>query len=60
MRTIAETGRNPRFLESITLDGITPTLIEDAPFDDAELAVVAVPSRAFAEVVETFPAPARC
>ena len=55
VRTIAETGRNPRFLESITLDGITPSLIEDAPLDDAELAVVAVPSRAFAEVVADLP-----
>ena len=55
VRTIAETGRNPRFLESITLDGITPTLMEGAPFDDAELAVVAVPSRAFAEVVNDLP-----
>ena len=55
VRTIAETGRNPRFLESITLDGITPSLIEDAPLDDAELVVVAVPSRAFAEVVADLP-----
>lgn len=55
VRTIAETGRNPRFLETVALDGITPSLIADAPLHDAELAVIAVPSRAFADIVRDLP-----
>jgi len=54
-RTIAETGRNPRFLATIVLDGITTTTIAEAPIGDADLAVIAVPSSAFAEVVRGLP-----
>lgn len=35
--------------------GLQPTAVEDAPFEEAELVVVAVPSRAFREVVEAIP-----
>ena len=55
VRAIAETGRNPRFLDTVRLDGIAATTITDAPVGDAELVVIAVPSKAFAEVVVALP-----
>jgi glycerol-3-phosphate dehydrogenase (NAD(P)+) len=54
-RAIAETGRNPRYSSSISLSGIAATTIAEAPFGEAELVVVAVPSRSFREVVEGLP-----
>jgi glycerol-3-phosphate dehydrogenase (NAD(P)+) len=30
-RTMAETGRNPRYLSSVSLSGVEPTTIADAP-----------------------------
>ncbi len=48
---IRETGRNPRFLPQVDLDGIAATTIEEAPFAEADLVVAALPSRAFREVV---------
>jgi glycerol-3-phosphate dehydrogenase (NAD(P)+) len=54
-RAIAETGRNPRYLTSASLQGIAAAPIDDAPLADAELVVLAVPSRAFAEVVASLP-----
>jgi glycerol-3-phosphate dehydrogenase (NAD(P)+) len=50
-RAIAETGRNPRYLPNADLEGADATTIAEAPFDTAELIVVAVPSAAFADVV---------
>jgi glycerol-3-phosphate dehydrogenase (NAD(P)+) len=50
-QAIAETGRNPRYLTDADLAGIEATAIADAPFESAELVVVAVPSRAFGDVV---------
>jgi glycerol-3-phosphate dehydrogenase (NAD(P)+) len=50
-RAIAETGRNPHYSSSVDLNGITATTIADAPVDEADLIVVAVPSRAFGSVV---------
>jgi len=47
---IAETGRNPRYLSSIHLNGVAATTIEAAPVDEADLVVLAVPSRAFRDV----------
>ena len=55
VRTIAETGLNPRFLDTVRLDGIVASTIADAPVEDADLAVVAVPSSAFADVVRALP-----
>ena len=46
-RAINETGRNPRYLQTADLEGIAATTIEEAPIADAELVVLAVPSRAF-------------
>jgi glycerol-3-phosphate dehydrogenase (NAD(P)+) len=50
-RAIAETGRNPRYLQDADLSGIAAVTIADAPVEEADLVAVAVPSRAFAEVV---------
>jgi glycerol-3-phosphate dehydrogenase len=54
-RAIAETGHNPRYLQSADLRGITATTIDEAPIADAELVVLAVPSRAFADVAAALP-----
>ena len=54
-RAIAETGRNPRYLPNVSLDGIDGATLDDAPLDGAELVVLAVPSRAFGEVVAALP-----
>jgi glycerol-3-phosphate dehydrogenase (NAD(P)+) len=49
-RTINETGHNPRYLQTADLTGITATTVDEAPFADADLVVLAVPSAAFAAV----------
>ena len=54
-RAITETGRNPRYLTDIVLDDVAAAPIEEAPFSAADLVVVAVPSRAFGEVVAGLP-----
>ena len=54
-REIAATGHNPRYLPNADVSGADATAIADAPFADAELVVVAVPSAAFAEVVRALP-----
>ena len=55
-RTIAETGRNPKYLPGATLDGVAGTPLDGAPLREADLVVVAVPSRSFSEVVRLLPA----
>jgi glycerol-3-phosphate dehydrogenase (NAD(P)+) len=52
---INETGHNPRYALQADLGGIASTTIPDAPVADAELVVVAVPSRVFGEVVRALP-----
>ena len=54
-RAIAETGRNPRYLSDVSLDGIGAAPLAEAPLGDAELVVLAVPSRSFGEVVAALP-----
>jgi glycerol-3-phosphate dehydrogenase (NAD(P)+) len=54
-RAIKETRRNPRYLTDIDLQGINGSTIEDAPFNEAGLVVMAVPSRAFGDVVAGIP-----
>jgi glycerol-3-phosphate dehydrogenase (NAD(P)+) len=54
-RTIAASGRNPRYLSDADLRGVAATALADAQFDEAELIVLALPSRAFAEVAATLP-----
>src|SRR6266536_1666380 len=53
--TIAKTGRNPRYLRNVDLAGIAAAPIDEAPIADADLVVLAVPSRAFAEVAASLP-----
>ena len=52
---IAKTGRNPRYAQRADLAGIAATTIEAAPFEQAELVAVAVPSAVFADVVDGIP-----
>jgi len=52
---IAATGRNPRYLQTARLDGVQACVISDAPTASADVVVVAVPSRAFGEVVADLP-----
>src|SRR5436853_756804 len=54
-RAIQETGRNPRYLRIVDLRGIPATPLAEAPVAEAELVVVALPSRSFAAVVDTLP-----
>ena len=51
-RAIAETGRNPRYQTHVDLRRVTAATIETAPFEAAELVVLAVPSAAYGAVVE--------
>jgi glycerol-3-phosphate dehydrogenase (NAD(P)+) len=53
-RTIAETGRNPRYLTTADLRGVGAATLEDAPYD-VDVVVLAVPSRSFADVAAALP-----
>jgi glycerol-3-phosphate dehydrogenase (NAD(P)+) len=52
---IAETARNPRYAREADLAGVAATTIPEAAVGDADMVVVAVPSRVFAEVVGALP-----
>lgn len=52
---IAATGRNPRYLSQVRLDGVAACAIPEAPIERAELVAVAVPSTGFGEVVAALP-----
>src|SRR3954467_454815 len=54
-RAINDTGHNPRFLRTADLAGVTATTIDDAPYGDADVVVLAVPSAAFADVAAALP-----
>jgi glycerol-3-phosphate dehydrogenase (NAD(P)+) len=54
-RAIAGTGRNPRHLPAADLEGVEAAQLAEAPFARAEAIAVAVPSRAFADVVAALP-----
>jgi glycerol-3-phosphate dehydrogenase (NAD(P)+) len=51
---INETGRNPRSLPKVDLRGVEAVPLHDAPAD-VDVVVVAVPSKAFADVVAGLP-----
>jgi glycerol-3-phosphate dehydrogenase (NAD(P)+) len=53
-RAIAETGRNPRYLPDVHLGEVAAVTLDDGP-PQADLTVIAVPSRSFAEVVRSLP-----
>jgi glycerol-3-phosphate dehydrogenase (NAD(P)+) len=52
---IRASGRNPRYLPTAVLTEVFACTIEGAPIEEAELVVVAVPSRGFAELVGRLP-----
>jgi glycerol-3-phosphate dehydrogenase (NAD(P)+) len=52
---IAATGRNPRYVREVDLAGVEARSLSDGPAEGAGLVVLAVPSRAFAEVVAALP-----
>ena len=52
---MAATARNPRYARAADLTGVEAAPIADAPYGEAELVVVAVPSRVFGEVVAGLP-----
>jgi glycerol-3-phosphate dehydrogenase (NAD(P)+) len=54
-RAIEETGRNPKYLANTPLDGVGGATLGEAPFADADVTVIAVPSRSYAEVVAEIP-----
>jgi glycerol-3-phosphate dehydrogenase (NAD(P)+) len=54
-RAVEETHRNPRYLSDVDLQGIRGSTIEEAPYEEAELVVLAVPSRSFGDVVAGIP-----
>jgi glycerol-3-phosphate dehydrogenase (NAD(P)+) len=54
-RAIRETGRNPRYLRIADLRGIPAAPLAEAPVAQADVVVVALPSRAFASVVGALP-----
>jgi glycerol-3-phosphate dehydrogenase (NAD(P)+) len=51
---INATGRNPRSLPTVDLRGVAAVPLDDAPAD-VDVAVIAVPSRAFARVAAALP-----
>jgi glycerol-3-phosphate dehydrogenase (NAD(P)+) len=55
VRTIRETGRNPRYLPQVDLSGVVPRQGPGTWLEEAELIVLAVPSKAFAEVARSLP-----
>jgi glycerol-3-phosphate dehydrogenase (NAD(P)+) len=55
VRAIREDGANPRYLQHADLSGIETALLGEAPFEEAELVVIAVPSAAFADVAAALP-----
>jgi glycerol-3-phosphate dehydrogenase (NAD(P)+) len=52
---IAASARNPRYVRELDLSGIGVTTVAEAPVAQADVVAVAVPSRAFAEVVRQLP-----
>src|SRR5437764_1707819 len=54
VEAIAQTGRNPHYLQGVDLSSVEAVALADAP-GDAEVIVAAVPSQAFAGVVSTLP-----
>jgi glycerol-3-phosphate dehydrogenase (NAD(P)+) len=52
---IAANGRNPRYATHVSLAGIGAASVAEAPYEEADVIVVAVPSRVFGEVVRALP-----
>jgi glycerol-3-phosphate dehydrogenase (NAD(P)+) len=54
-QAIRDTGRNPRYQREVDLSDVTATTIDDAPYEDADVIVVAIPSKAFGQTVRSLP-----
>ena len=54
-RAIEEAGRNPRYLPDVDLSAVSATTLDDPTLAGVDLHVIAVPSRAFAEVARALP-----
>jgi glycerol-3-phosphate dehydrogenase (NAD(P)+) len=54
-RVMAESGHNPRYLQGADLTGVAVATIPEAPAEVADVVAVAVPSRAYGEVVAALP-----
>jgi glycerol-3-phosphate dehydrogenase (NAD(P)+) len=54
-RAIAETGHNPRYLPTVDLSGVVPGTVPGTGLDEAELTVLAVPSKTFGDVARSLP-----
>lgn len=52
---INELGRNPRYLPEVDLSDVKATSVDAAPYGEADLIVLALPSQVFGQVVETLP-----
>ena len=59
-RAIEEAGRNPRYLPDVDLSAVSATTLDDPTLAGVDLHVIAVPSRAFADVARALPARRRC
>src|SRR5207248_4087681 len=56
---IAQTGRNPHYLQGVDLSSVESVALADAP-GDAEVVVAAVPTKASAAGASTLPGPPPC
>ena len=54
-RVIRETGHNPRYLPHVDLSGVVPGTVPGTWLEEAELIVLAVPSKAFGDVARSLP-----
>ena len=54
-RAIRETGHNPRYLQQVDLTGVVPGPSPETLLEETELIVLALPSKAFAEVARALP-----
>jgi glycerol-3-phosphate dehydrogenase (NAD(P)+) len=52
---VNQRARNPRYAKGVDLAGIPASGLRDAPYDEAEAVVLAVPSRVFAGVAAAVP-----
>jgi glycerol-3-phosphate dehydrogenase (NAD(P)+) len=54
-QAIRDTGRNPRYQRQVDLSDVAATNIDDAPYENADVIVVAIPSKAFGQTVRSLP-----
>jgi glycerol-3-phosphate dehydrogenase (NAD(P)+) len=54
-QAIRDTGRNPKYQRDVDLSDVAATTIDDAPCVDADVVVVAIPSKAFGPTVRSLP-----